>query len=73
MDKCTVKHIDINDVGNILLCDKLFMYIATHCQQHTVADMDSTNVLTVDMELCGIYIVFSFVINVISCVWFLYM
>jgi hypothetical protein len=49
MDICTVKHIDVNVVGNFLLYDKLVMYIATHCQQYTVADMDRTNVLKVDM------------------------
>jgi hypothetical protein len=76
MDICTVKHIDVNVVGNFLLCVKPVMYIATHCQQHTVADMDRTNVLKVDMKVCDTYIVFSsvsFVINVTSCVWFLYM
>jgi hypothetical protein len=75
MDICTVKHIDVNVIGNFLLCDKLVMCIATHFQQHSVADMDRTNVLKVDMEVCDIYIVFSlisFVINVTYCVWFLY-
>ena len=30
-------------VCNCLLCDKPVMYIATPCQQHTVADVDRTN------------------------------